>query len=153
MGISHQDLSEVSLILNLETGNITPQYHVVFDDSSVTVSSVKRENEPPHIWDQLCRENTTLIPTDAAEGAPLALHSGALQFYWMTPDERGFAERLRHVRMQFVRFYNRRMQRLLLWLLLQLRLLYKPLLLWLLLLRILYQPLLQHKLRLPTRLF
>ena len=92
MGFSHLHSSEVPLILNLETGSITPQYHVVFDDLFSTVSSVERENEPPDNWDQLCLENTTLIPTDDAEGDPDAPH-GVLNFDWMTPEDRDFAER------------------------------------------------------------
>ncbi len=92
IGFSQLHSSEVPLILNLETGSITPQYHMVFDELFLTVSSVKRENEPPDNWDQLCLENTTLIPTDAAEGDPDAAH-GVFNFDWMTPEDRDFAER------------------------------------------------------------
>jgi hypothetical protein len=90
MGFSHLHSSEVPLVLNLETGSITPQYHVVFDDLFSTVSSVERENDPPDNWNQLCLENTTLIPTDDAEGEP---NNGVLNFDWMTPEDRAFAER------------------------------------------------------------
>ena len=42
VGFSTLHSSEVSLVLNLQTGSITPQYHVVFDDCFSTVSSVER---------------------------------------------------------------------------------------------------------------
>jgi hypothetical protein len=70
MSFSHQHSSEVPLVLNSQTGSITPQYHVVFYDLFSTVLSVERENEPPDNWDQLCLENTTLIPLDSTVGDP-----------------------------------------------------------------------------------
>lgn len=39
MGMSPKHASSVPLVLNLETGSITPQYHVVFDDWFATVNS------------------------------------------------------------------------------------------------------------------
>ena len=92
MGFSHQHSSEVPLVLNLATGSITPQYHVVFDDLFSTVSSVERENEPPDNWDDLCLENTTLIPTDTLENvsdAPI----GTFDFDWTNSTERDLHER------------------------------------------------------------
>jgi hypothetical protein len=89
MGFSNLHSSEVPLVLNLETGSITLQYHVVFDDIFSTVSSVERENEPPNNWDQWCLENTTFIPVEADAnvfGAPL-------HFDWMTPEDRDLAVR------------------------------------------------------------
>jgi hypothetical protein len=64
MGLSHLHSSNVPLVLNLATGSITPQFHVVFYDDFSTVSSVERETEPPDNWADLCMENTAYIPTD-----------------------------------------------------------------------------------------
>ena len=81
------------MVLNLDIGSIMPQYHVVFDDLFLTVSSVERENELLDNWDQLCLENTTLIPTDEAEIDSADAPHGAFKFGWMNPDDRDFAER------------------------------------------------------------
>jgi hypothetical protein len=93
MGFSNLHSSEVPLVLKLETGSITPQYHVVFDDLFSTVSSVERENEPPDNWDQLCLENTTLIPVESNDGDPTASAGGSLNFDWLSPEDRDFVER------------------------------------------------------------
>jgi hypothetical protein len=37
LGVSHAHSSSVGRILNLRTGNISPQYHVVYDDSFTPV--------------------------------------------------------------------------------------------------------------------
>jgi hypothetical protein len=77
VGFSTLHSSEVPLVWNLQTGSITPQYHVVFDDYFSTVSSVERELDPPEHWADLCLEQTTYIPTDDTE-------NGALRrFFWM----------------------------------------------------------------------
>ena len=56
--------SEVPQVLNLTTGSITTQFHVVFDDLFSTVSSIEREEQPPSHWNDLCLDNTELIPMD-----------------------------------------------------------------------------------------
>jgi hypothetical protein len=61
MGISMQHPSEVHMVLNLTTGSITTQFHVVFDDLFSTVSSVDREHEPPDHWEDLWLESSTQI--------------------------------------------------------------------------------------------
>jgi hypothetical protein len=91
MGFSHLHSSKVPLVLNLDTGSTTPQYHVVFDDHFSTVSSVERENDPPDNWTELCLDNTTYIPSEAAPptmsvNGPTALPGAAsLDFEWLTP--------------------------------------------------------------------
>jgi hypothetical protein len=42
LGLSQQHASEVPLVLNLGTGSITTQFHVVFDDLFTTVPSIER---------------------------------------------------------------------------------------------------------------
>jgi hypothetical protein len=96
MGFSHLHSSDVPLVLNLETGSITPQYHVVFDDHFSTVSSVEREMDPPDHWAELCLENTTYIPHDSLDDtdAPNALSPNqAFDFEWMSPEDREWAHR------------------------------------------------------------
>jgi hypothetical protein len=95
MGFSTLHSSEVPLVLNLDTGSITPQYHVVFDDQFSTVTSVEREIDPPDNWAELCMENTTFVPTDTDTddiGAETTTKA-SLGFEWMTPDERDWAAR------------------------------------------------------------
>ena len=95
MGFSTLHSSEVPLVLNLDTGSITPQYHVVFDYQFSTVTSVEREIDPPDNWAELCMENTTFVPTDTDTddiGAETTTKA-SLGFEWMTPDERDWAAR------------------------------------------------------------
>jgi hypothetical protein len=83
--------SEGPLVLNLQTGSITPQFHVIFEYYFSTVNSVEREIDPPEHWAELCLENSTFIPTDPGEdGAPTAVF---LDDDWLTPDEREFKTR------------------------------------------------------------
>ena len=95
MGFSNLHSSEVPLVLDLQTGSITPQYHVVFDDHFSTVTSVEREIDPPDNWNQLCLENTTYIPTEPVtdETNNQVSSSVPLGFEWLTPDEQEWAER------------------------------------------------------------
>ena len=47
MGLSRVHSSDVPLVLNIRTGHISPQFHVVFDDMFSTVTSLDKEEEPP----------------------------------------------------------------------------------------------------------
>jgi hypothetical protein len=47
LGLSQQRASEVPLMLDIGSGSITTQFHVVFDDLFTTVPSIERENEAP----------------------------------------------------------------------------------------------------------
>ena len=53
MGYSSQHSSTVPLILNLTSGSISPQYHVVFDDAFSTVISLSVEETPPDFWNDV----------------------------------------------------------------------------------------------------
>jgi hypothetical protein len=79
LGVRHQHASEVTLVLNLGTGSITTQFHVVFDDLFTTVPSIERETTPPDHWAELCLENSTHIMLDS----PLE----HLNDEWLTEDE------------------------------------------------------------------
>jgi hypothetical protein len=61
LGISQQHASEVHVVLNLGTGSVTTQFHVVFDDLLTTLSSIERETEPPEHREELCHENSTHV--------------------------------------------------------------------------------------------
>jgi len=64
MGLSPQHASTVPLVLNPETGSITPQFHVVFDDWFATVASedgaLPDFNSPE--WSRLFGESTFQSP-------------------------------------------------------------------------------------------
>jgi hypothetical protein len=78
-GLSLQHSSEVPLVLNLQTGSIDTQYHVVFNDQFTTVSSIEREMDPPSHWEDLCLESAVRIVTD---------HSTTyLKDDWLTEEE------------------------------------------------------------------
>jgi hypothetical protein len=64
LGLSQYHASEVPLVLNLGTGSIITQFHVVFDDLFTTVPSIERENEVPEHWAELCLENSTHLMLD-----------------------------------------------------------------------------------------
>ena len=52
LGVSPSHLANVLLVLTLQTGHISPQYHVVFDEYFSTVESEKHK---PETWDELFR--------------------------------------------------------------------------------------------------
>ena len=65
VGFSPAHSSDVPLILNLRTGHISPQYHVVFDNDFSTVPSISENAEPPPWWNELDLENRSLrVPLD-----------------------------------------------------------------------------------------
>jgi hypothetical protein len=96
MGFSSLHSSEVPLVLNLQTGSITPQYHVVFDDLFSTVSSIEREIDPPANWADLCLENTTYIPVESSSESTSPDVSSSVPFLdleWLSPDDQQLATR------------------------------------------------------------
>ena len=66
VGLSPVHASDVPLVLNLTSGEITAQFHVVFDDLFTTVSSIGWEDEqPPDHWEQLCLDNSSFTLVDS----------------------------------------------------------------------------------------
>ena len=66
VGHSPDHASDVALVLNPRTGLVSPQYHVVFDDSFSTISHLSTDDAPPN-WHYLvenCCENYTDTPED-----------------------------------------------------------------------------------------
>jgi hypothetical protein len=69
LGLSQQHASEIPLVLNLGTGSITIQFHVVFDDLFNTVPSIERETALPYHRAELFLENSTHIILDTMPSA------------------------------------------------------------------------------------
>ena len=53
LGFSEQHHSTVALVLNPETGNVSPQYHVVFDERFSTVIAEDNDNFQEDEWERL----------------------------------------------------------------------------------------------------
>ena len=59
VGRSPIHAGNVSFILNLSTGHVTPQFHVVFDETFSTVPSLKTGSIPAS-WNFICKNNREL---------------------------------------------------------------------------------------------
>ena len=46
LGHSPSHAGNVALVLNLQTGHMSPQYHLVFDDGFSTVDALRTDTEP-----------------------------------------------------------------------------------------------------------
>ena len=53
VGFSHVHSSLVHLVLNVKTGKISPQYHVIFDDKFATVNSLPTEDSLSEQWSKI----------------------------------------------------------------------------------------------------
>ena len=56
MGVSKKHASTVALVRNLQTGRISPQFHVIYDDDFETGRS--DEYTQPLVWEELLTFNT-----------------------------------------------------------------------------------------------
>ena len=74
LGHSPDHASNVALVLNLTTGLVSPQYHVVFDDGFSTVDFIRSQKEPSN-WENLCKFHSENFSMDGAISAPLAMDS------------------------------------------------------------------------------
>ena len=72
MGISPSHSSNVPLVLNLKTGTISPQFHVVLDDYFTTVMSISDSDDPPAHWENLFHESR--FHTEFDEHKQVSLH-------------------------------------------------------------------------------
>jgi hypothetical protein len=89
VGYSPTHSSDVPLILNTRTGHISPQFHVVFDDSFSTVMSLDQADEVPTFWNEFdIDEFLYTIPLDEGINANLDAE-------WLTPAELEERERIR----------------------------------------------------------
>ncbi len=50
------------MVLGINTGSITSQHHVVFDDRFSAVKSIAIEDDPPEHWEDLRLENPMFVP-------------------------------------------------------------------------------------------
>ena len=69
MGHSPTHASNVALVLNLSTGCISLQYHVVFDNIFSTIDFITNRQKPSN-WEELCRYHTedyNMIPPIATK--------------------------------------------------------------------------------------
>ena len=81
VGFSQSHSSDVPLILNLQTGHISPQFHVVFDDTFSTIMSQSQQDDPTNWWNLVDLEDNSLqIPLD--RDSHLRLGND-----WITPAE------------------------------------------------------------------
>lgn len=60
LGHSPYHAQNVALVLNLTTGHVSPQYHVVYDDDFTTVDSLKLGTVPTN-WPELYNTNSELV--------------------------------------------------------------------------------------------
>ena len=88
LGRSTRHASSAAKVLNLRTGNISTQFHVVFDDWFTTVSSPKTllDVEQPVEWEELLISSREKLTDDIDDAPPLSNE-------WLTEKERKDKER------------------------------------------------------------
>ena len=92
MGISEKHAGDVPLVLNTETGRITPQWNIIFDDWFSTIT-MKEEDLPDFYspeWSETFKTNTYTIPNeddDAEDFAPVRPSRPSLRWGPRATDE------------------------------------------------------------------
>ena len=81
LGYSPNHSSDVPLFPNLTTGNIYPQYHMVFDYTLRTVQSISDYEYPPVLW------NDAAIKIFTNQFLLEYVHSPVFHDEWLTPAE------------------------------------------------------------------
>ena len=66
MGNSEAHAITVGLVRNIQTGSVSPQFHVIYDDSVETVHS--SEDSKPLIWEELLTFSSFRNDHDVEEG-------------------------------------------------------------------------------------
>ena len=89
VGFSNQHSSLVPLVLNLKTGKISPQYHIIFDDKFQTVASPAIRSRPiDDIWHQLYqRESEYYLDIELDENGRNTAPTPDLHDDWLDADE------------------------------------------------------------------
>ncbi len=64
LGHSPEHASNVALVMNLQTGLVSPQYHVIFDDTFSTVEYIRSKKEPSN-WEYLVKHHSEDYRMDA----------------------------------------------------------------------------------------
>jgi 16S rRNA G527 N7-methylase RsmG len=62
ISLSPKHLSDVPLILNLQTGSRLPQYHVVLDDMFSTIHLIGITDDAPTFWQDLLLDSRLQVP-------------------------------------------------------------------------------------------
>ena len=74
VGFSKQHSSLVALVLNIQTGKISPQYHVIFDDKFETVASLPKGDNLRDEWMDILRfQHDCYLDIDADPDIPTSL--------------------------------------------------------------------------------
>ena len=81
MGFSKRHSTQFGLVLNLLTGLVSPQYHVVFDDMFSTVMS--STSEDPEVWIRLVTSSNSRIQVMLDQE-----DNPELEGEWLTADEK-----------------------------------------------------------------
>ena len=99
LGFSTQHSSLIGNIRNLQTGHVSPQWHVAYDELFETTTSAGRnEEELEAIWNEMFREHRDYYADDAStrqEDEPPDLADD-----WLTDDELQARQRIRRNRRQ-----------------------------------------------------
>ena len=82
LGHSPNHASNVALVLNLMTGLISPQDHVVFDDTFSTVEFIRSQKEPSN-WENLCKNHTENFRMHTSAVMPNTMTNDG-NFDWLT---------------------------------------------------------------------
>ena len=102
-GLSNQHFSDIPFMLNLQTGSISPQFHVVFDDNFSRVKSIADNEDPPSFWNELQLGEFTIYIHNEAEA------SQTLNNEWLTHIEVEEKQRIQS-RSDIIRSYFRQPQ-------------------------------------------
>ena len=85
LGFSDQHSSTIGLIRNLQTGFVSPQFHVVYDDFFHTIPHDGHNlEETPDIWNELLQTSTERYTPDWDEAD---FEVPALDIAWLSPEE------------------------------------------------------------------
>ena len=89
LGFSKRHASTIGLIKNVQTGSISPQFHVVFDDNFTTIPSRVNDDaiEPPANWNELLLRSRMNLLDPEEDRIP------KLNDEWLSAEERRDKER------------------------------------------------------------
>jgi len=68
LGYSQSHAGSVALVLNPRTLHVSPQYHVIFDDTFSTVPFLRRSEKPPN-WTDLCMNSRAIATNEDYDDA------------------------------------------------------------------------------------
>ena len=89
LGYSSRHSSLAPLILNIRTGKISPQYHVIFDDKFETVSSLESIDQVNARWKDLFKLNREFYLDEEydSQGNVITSHYPSLEKDWLDPED------------------------------------------------------------------